>query len=119
MRVEKIDFIDSEDEGAMEFEDDAVVLSIASPHCRWCQEELWESPNTQHACPSCGATQEAFGYSETDSGRGFEFYMNPDSSIFLEFIKSDGKTSRVTLSPELLQAMGVVTTFVRPPKGCK
>jgi len=86
---------------------------VMAPRCRWCSDDL----DLEGECSNCGATSGAFGFHEGDSQRGFEFYMNPDGSIYLEFIKPDGKTSRITLSAEFLQHLGVLETFDQPPKG--
>jgi hypothetical protein len=48
-----------------------------------------------------------------------QFYVNPDSGLFVEFTKKSGETDRYVLDPGTLRKVGVLQSFPEPLNGRK
>jgi hypothetical protein len=48
-----------------------------------------------------------------------QFFVNPDSGLFVEFTKKGGETNRYVLDPGTLRKVGVLQTFPEPLNGRK
>jgi len=81
--------------------------------CRWCghvvKAEGYVFLHDRYSpCEKCSATTVAtLSFTQT-SGDKVDIWHNPDNSLFIEFQQKSGKTSRYTLSEELLLRTGVL-----------
>lgn len=84
--------------------------------CRWCEKEIVIV--VAGLCPNCecwtGITVQIM---QGQGPRRIEIYHNPDNSLFFEFIASDEKTARYTLSPEILMRAGMLELSDTPLGG--
>ena len=82
--------------------------------CRWCghvvvKPEGYVFVHDRYSpCEKCSATRFAtLSFTQT-GGDQVDIWHNPDNSLFIEFQQKSGKTSRYTLSEELLLKAGVL-----------
>jgi hypothetical protein len=93
------------------------------PRCRWCGRE----PEFQHEavahdkmCMHCEALQDPIlRFGNPVTGVMVQFFVNPDSGLFVEFTKKNGATDRYTLDPGVLRKIGVLQSFPEPLNGRK
>ena len=91
--------------------------------CRWCGREpefASGQGELEKFCPQCEALQEpVLALRNPKTGVTLSFFWNPDDSLFFEFGKIEGETTRYHLTPEKLRASGVVHKFNANPNGKK
>lgn len=93
------------------------------PRCRWCgKEPEFQTQVVAHEkmCTSCEALQDpVLRLGNPMTGVQVQFYVNPDSGLFVEFTKKNGATDRYVLDPGTLRNIGVLQSFPEPLNGKK
>lgn len=90
-------------------------MTTQNEGCRWCghvakakAEDVVFISDSFTPCVECSATRFAtLSFTQT-GGDQVDIWHNPDNSLFIEFRQNSGKTSRYTLSEELLLRTGVL-----------
>lgn len=87
--------------------------------CRWCTKPMPRHDFAGMAeCRACGAQQHALVFScSSSTPQHIALYLNPDNSLFVEFVGHHNGTARYTLSAELLRQTGMLQEFAADPQG--
>jgi len=88
--------------------------------CRWCGETNTAAENStefRYVCKHCEATRYSSITFQLPSGPKFEVYHNPNNSLYVEFVKKDGKTARYIVDADVLRKTGALKEFDFNPEG--
>jgi len=124
-------FEDAADEEPMEprpeSDSEEITVKLRREACRWCDRIYTIENSTERGgivedsaqdCPKCAASQDPIIELVKPSG-AFRFYHNPDMSLYLEYIKGDGKTGRYELPSDYLLERNLLRYFDADPRGKK